>query len=274
MMDFDYKLLREASMVFEKEPMLIKLNTIANSIIVGDTHGDLDSSTYLINKYIEDDLINFVIFLGDYVDRGPKQIENINFLIEKKLQYPRKLILLRGNHEWLEPNRDYGFYHEVINKLNKETYEKYLEMFSKMSISITANNPINVIGVHGGIPVKLNDDHVYTLKDINQIEKNQKTFDPDNLITPLVWSDPKDDVKYAQPSWRGAGYFFGIEAFNEFMDHNNLEFCFRSHEAFQKVRTFFNGRLYSIFTCLPHYGITPNFLNINSEGKIIIKTIT
>ena len=273
-MGFDYNLLEEANIIFEKEPMLIKLKTISNSIIVGDTHGDLDSSTYLINKYIDDDSINYVIFLGDYVDRGPKQIENINFLVEKKLQYPNKLVLLRGNHEWLEVNQNFGFYDEVITKMNKDTYEKYLEMFSKMSISFTSNNPINVIGVHAGIPVNPNEKYVYTLKDINQIEKNQKIFVPDNLITQLVWNDPKENVKYAKSSWRGAGYFFGIEAFDEFMEHNNLELCFRSHEAFHNVRTFFKDRLYSIFTCLPHYGITPNFLNINSEGKIIINTIT
>ena len=272
-MGFDYSLLEEANIVFEREPMLIKLNTIANSIIVGDTHGDLESSKYLINKYIEDDSINFVIFLGDYVDRGPKQIENINYLVEKKLQYPKKLLLLRGNHEWLEVNQNYGFYNEVITKLNHNKYEKYLEMFSKMSISFISSNPINVIGVHAGIPVNPKREQVYNLKDINKIEKNQKTYDSDNLITQLVWNDPKNEVKYAQSSWRGAGYFFGKEAFNEFMDQNNLDFCFRSHEAFQKVRMFFNDRLYSIFTCLPHYGITPNFLNINSEGKIIIKTI-
>ncbi|MHA1793960.1 MAG: metallophosphoesterase [Promethearchaeota archaeon] len=271
-MNFDFQQLDEAMEILEKEPMLFKLKDISNSIIIGDTHGDFASTKYLINKYLDAETISYLIFLGDYVDRGPQQIENINFLIENKLAFPKKLILLRGNHEWIEMNQNYGFYQEVLTQFGKPLYERYLELFSKLSIAFHSLRPIKAIGVHGGIPVDPSRSRTYELSDINKIHKNQKIYDEDNLITQIVWNDPKEGLDYISPSFRGAGYFYGIKAFKEFMEHNDLQYCFRSHEAFSEVRKFFNGFLYSIFTCR-YYGIVPNFLKIKSNGEIEIKTI-
>ncbi|NHI94198.1 MAG: hypothetical protein EAX96_17030 [Candidatus Lokiarchaeota archaeon] len=271
-MNFDDNLLEEASILLEKESMLIKLDDISNSIIIGDTHGDYISSEYLINKYINDNKIKYIIFLGDYVDRGPQQLENIDFLLKMKIQFPNKLILLRGNHEFLEANQNYGFYYEILKNFDKTVYEKYLELFSKISIAFTASRPFKALGVHGGIPVDPSRKMIYTLNDINNISKNQTTFNPEDLITQIIWNDPKENISYAKASWRGAGYFFGKVAFKKFMEHNNLEFCFRSHEAFHDMRTFFNDKLYSIFTCR-FYGMDPNFLFIKSNGTIEPKSI-
>lgn len=41
----------------------------------------------------------YLIFLGDYADRGPKGVEVIDSVEELIGKYPGRLIALRGNHE-------------------------------------------------------------------------------------------------------------------------------------------------------------------------------
>jgi serine/threonine protein phosphatase 1 len=66
--------------------------------IIGDIHGHLAKLkkmiSYISNDITENDLL---IFLGDYIDRGPSSFEVIEFLIGLSLKY--KTVFLTGNHE-------------------------------------------------------------------------------------------------------------------------------------------------------------------------------
>ena len=70
---------------------------------IGDIHGRLDLLTELLEIVKEDMLahpkpLNTIVFLGDYIDRGPDSASVINFLSE--LSIPDvDCILLMGNHE-------------------------------------------------------------------------------------------------------------------------------------------------------------------------------
>jgi serine/threonine protein phosphatase 1 len=66
-------------------------------LAVGDIHGRLDLLRKLVRKVAPtpDDQ---VVFLGDYVDRGPETRGVIEFLLEFRQAMPRS-VFLKGNHE-------------------------------------------------------------------------------------------------------------------------------------------------------------------------------
>jgi hypothetical protein len=90
------ELLNEAEKRFTAETNLIQLES-GRVIFVGDTHGDFEATEKMIHKHLKPG--NKLVFLGDYVDRGPASMENINFLLQQKIEYPDSLFLLMGNHE-------------------------------------------------------------------------------------------------------------------------------------------------------------------------------
>ncbi len=66
-------------------------------IAIGDIHGRFGKLTGLINQ-IEPKVDDQLIFLGDYIDRGPDSYEVVEYVIELRRKFP-KTIMLRGNHE-------------------------------------------------------------------------------------------------------------------------------------------------------------------------------
>ncbi len=69
---------------------------------IGDIHGRADLLSTLCNRIVEDangfDGQSTVVFLGDYIDRGPDSRAVIEFLIDDPLPGMRP-VFLRGNHE-------------------------------------------------------------------------------------------------------------------------------------------------------------------------------
>jgi serine/threonine protein phosphatase 1 len=67
---------------------------------VGDIHGDLDALTTVLDRLPKLDATDTIVFLGDYVDRGPKSAQIIEFIrTELPHRTPAKIVCLRGNHE-------------------------------------------------------------------------------------------------------------------------------------------------------------------------------
>jgi serine/threonine protein phosphatase 1 len=65
---------------------------------IGDIHGCYDQLKALVEKIPIDFSHDTLLFIGDYIDRGPHSAEVIDYLIELK-QRVKVVIFLKGNHE-------------------------------------------------------------------------------------------------------------------------------------------------------------------------------
>jgi serine/threonine protein phosphatase 1 len=73
------------------------------TLAIGDIHGDLAHLERLLAKLPPLDAGDTVVFLGDYIDRGPASRQVIERVEVFRRDFPGRCVTLRGNHEdaWL-----------------------------------------------------------------------------------------------------------------------------------------------------------------------------
>lgn len=74
-----------------------------NLFAIGDIHGCFEKLKILLGKIDIDFKTDRLIFLGDYIDRGPCSYEVVDYLLELKKQQ-ENIIFLKGNHEEMFEN--------------------------------------------------------------------------------------------------------------------------------------------------------------------------
>lgn len=99
--------------------------------IHGDLHGDVRSLCRELYKLYEQKIIDnnfriipdnaWLLFLGDYVDRGVYGAEVIYTLLRLSLANPDRVILVRGNHEDCGINEIGGFIRELQEKFGQDS---------------------------------------------------------------------------------------------------------------------------------------------------------
>lgn len=65
---------------------------------IGDIHGCFENLTRLMDKLSIRPEEDTLVFMGDYIDRGPAAFEVVEYLIGLKKIY-RNIVFLKGNHE-------------------------------------------------------------------------------------------------------------------------------------------------------------------------------
>lgn len=90
------KILRSLTAVFFAQNRKKSQNLHPVSYVIGDIHGERDLLRRLIQK-LPLKIGDRLIFVGDYIDRGPYSRQVIDFIINLKNKYD--IVTLRGNHE-------------------------------------------------------------------------------------------------------------------------------------------------------------------------------
>ncbi len=211
---------------------LIEIKKAKKIVFVGDTHGDWEASQKVIKEYLEPG--NKIVFLGDYVDRGPCSKENIDFLLETKAKNPDQVYLLQGNHEGYHILKFYPA--DFWEGLNETDYKKYCSIVEKFPLAVVANN---IIALHGALP------DVKGLEDINKIELGSKGWHQ------ITWGDfLKEKEEYLgidfQNPFTGRPQF-GKDYFLKLMKRFEKKVLIRSHQPTSPL-FMFDNRCLTIFT--------------------------
>ncbi|EFP08101.1 hypothetical protein CRE_02705 [Caenorhabditis remanei] len=120
--------------------------------VVGDIHAqfqDLNRLFDLIGRVPEEKMM----FLGDYVDRGPQGIEVLMLLFCLKIRYRDRIFILRGNHETASVNKIYGFYVECQMKYGVGIWWDFQSCFNRIPMAGLISK--KVLCMHGGLSPEL-----------------------------------------------------------------------------------------------------------------------
>lgn len=226
-----HQIIPKIKSVFAIESAVLKINN--NPImIVGDIHDDYSALNYILQKQKAHGC-KTIVFLGDYVDRGTQGPEVLLKLFQLKIKDPKHVVILRGNHEDINMNVNYGFFNEIDR--NEELQWALDEVYRKMPIAAVLSQ--YAFCVHGGIT------HPESISCINK--KNAFQY---------MWNDPVENETGIRPSQRGSIVReFGPDVVREFLHMNNLDVIIRGHTALMPGYAWlFDRQLLSLFSC-PNY---------------------
>lgn len=151
---------------------------------VGDIHGNLkELKTLLDFVFTQDPLTenDLVVFLGDYIDRGPASCEVVNYVRDFRASNPNTLCL-QGNHEemllsFLGVSGEHGDFYlanggmqcfdsygiTVSNdrsKIRREFPDEHIEFFSSLEVGVIVGHFILVhAGIRPTVPLEEQDSH-------------------------------------------------------------------------------------------------------------------
>jgi predicted MPP superfamily phosphohydrolase len=216
------------SLTHKKKTMeLASLKPEGRFVFVGDTHGDLDVSIKIIENYLKID--TRICFLGDYVDRGFKSKENIEYLLEKREKNPEKIFLLQGNHERYDVVRFSPA--DFWNSLGENERKKYSGIFAKFPYVLSVDK---IIALHGALP------------DVKKIEDINNVIDGDENWKAILWGDFQERGFFEAENFSGRPQF-GEQYFKRIMKQLNKNVLIKSHNPYTK-ECLFGNKCLTIFT--------------------------
>jgi protein phosphatase len=214
-----------------KSSRLLRLPAEGEAIIVGDLHGDLGNlskilrMTFFLEKAEKDHNVH-LIFLGDYGDRGVASPEVYYAVLKLKDLFPRKVVLIRGNHEGppdMIPNP-----HDLPMQLMQKYGDQAEEIYAQLRLLFDELYNAVIIGkryllIHGGAPSKA--------RAISDLALANQKHPAESHLEEMLWNDPTEETEVVQASLRGAGKQFGIKVTQRILKLTGTKILIRGHQA-------------------------------------------
>ncbi len=247
--------------VLESRPNILDLKTISphftNVIIVGDLRGEIKSTRKILQPFL-DEQADSLCFLGDYVDEGLPSLINLLYIWALVAVWPDRVALLRGNHEDISYNDNYGFLdtlRELYPKSNDFTTLQTMLATFYSHLSLVALTPQESVCLHGGLPLGVRDLEVFSqipkphsLLETLPINANSEKLK--RAFMEIRWNDPSSNATSgSQNKSYHRYYFYGEEEVRHFLQNIKMKRIIRSHETQRGAfAILFNGQLLHVLS--------------------------
>jgi serine/threonine-protein phosphatase PP1 catalytic subunit len=254
--------------VLLREPTLLQLRGPLN--ICGDIHGQLLDLCRCFALGGAPGHARW-LFLGDYVDRGPRSVEVLCLLLALKLRYPLSIWLIRGNHETRAMADCGDLAAECARKLDAAMVARFCDVFDALPLAAVVADAL--FCVHGGISPRLD-----RLRQIAEIRRPVEIPER-GLLMDLLWSDPSCALQEFGPSPRGATVTWGLCPARRFLKRNKLRGIVRGHQVAARgfEYPFPNcTAVLTVFSAIDAAAALPNraaFLEVDDAGGVEVREV-
>ena len=249
--------------------MIIDYNQNKQPDFIGDIHGHFDALEMLFKKMgyekkngIYSHSERFPVFVGDYIDRGPKILETLNLV--RSMQEDGAAIALMGNHEY-----NFICYHHKDEKGQefRENSDKNKSQLLKTKIALSNIDEFNsYMKWMISLPIAIESDKfraVHAQWNSNAIEKIKTAgltnFDLNNLN--LIHSD--DDLFIATDTIL-KGFELNLPESLYYHDHEGNE---RTESRVKWWKNISGDKFSDTFASLPEELYDKDISNLNIEYK-------
>ncbi|NWR65419.1 PP2BC phosphatase, partial [Bucorvus abyssinicus] len=272
--DAALKIINDGAAILRHEKTMIEVE--APITVCGDIHGQFFDLMKLFEVGGSPNNTRY-LFLGDYVDRGYFSIECVLYLWSLKINHPKTLFLLRGNHECRHLTEYFTFKQEC--KYEQLSHLRILPRSWQLTVGVVAASiPTGRSRLWLLCPRRCSlqqpPPHFVSVFQLDRF-KEPPAFGP---MCDLLWSDPSEDYgnektleHFAHNTVRGCSYFYSYPAVCEFLQNNSLLSVIRAHEAqdagyrmYRKSQTTGFPSLITIFSA-------PNYLDVYNNKAAVLK---
>lgn len=277
----------------DDKPFAQKLLVCPESTVYffGDLHGNIHDLLKLLSELAEQNIIDnnfkiiapntYLIFLGDYVDRGFYGVEVLYTILRLKLANLHNVFMVRGNHEDMDLNAHYGFLEELKTKFNNPAQPNlsydlithfYNHLPSVIYLGCKNGNHVDFIQCcHGGMEIGYNpsallsSQHSNACESIMQYKRKEEiralpAAIKQQILLTLPEKEVEDHIPYCPTQPVHNGFLW-----NDFIvDNNNLIVDYMSGRGWsfgqslteELLKKYSNSQytVHAIFRAHQHYG--------------------